>query len=146
MFVTSKRTLKVVAAFVWIVGGIVLVLKGISLLAEANDLQTGSYWPPLAVAAGLLFGGLKAKYIFNKACRKNLQRIDALDRPGIWEFFRPWFFFFLVLMILTGATLSRMAHGNYPFLIAVAVLDFSIATALLASSRIFWRQRALASS
>jgi uncharacterized membrane protein len=140
MVVASKRILKVLAAIVWIVGGVVLTLKGASLLAEANDLQAGRHWPQLAVAAGLLIGGLKAKYLFNKRCRKNLARIDALDRPRVWEFFRPWFFLFLTLMILTGATLSRMAHGNYPALIAVAILDFSIATALLVSSRVFWKQ------
>jgi len=42
-------------------------------------------------------------------------------------------------MILTGATLSRMAHGNYPFLIGVAIVDFSISVALLGSSYVFWR-------
>lgn len=138
--VTSKRTLKILAAIVWIVGGIVLLVKGFSLLAEANELRAGRYWPPLAVAAGLLIGGLKARYLFGKACHKNLARIDALDRPMIWEFYRPWFFLFLATMILVGASLSRLAHGNYPFLIAVAALDFSLATALLVSSRVFWNQ------
>jgi len=43
-------------------------------------------------------------------------------------------------MIVLGATLSRLAHNNFPFLISVAVLDISIATALLLSSHLFWKQ------
>jgi len=41
-------------------------------------------------------------------------------------------------MILLGATLSRIAQGNYISLISVAALDISIGTALLLSSKEFW--------
>jgi hypothetical protein len=47
-------------------------------------------------------------------------------------------------MITTGATLSRLAHENYYFLIGVAILDFSIAIALLWSGYAFWKQKAFA--
>jgi len=45
-----------------------------------------------------------------------------------------------MLMILIGAALSHFAHGNYPFLIAIAVLDLTIAIALLGSSYVYWKQ------
>jgi hypothetical protein len=45
---------------------------------------------------------------------------------------------------MTGATLSRLAHDNYYFLIGVAILDFSIAIALLSSSYVFWKLKAFA--
>jgi hypothetical protein len=45
-------------------------------------------------------------------------------------------------MIMIGSTLSRMAHGNYPFLIAMVILDFSLATALFGSGTVFWQQQA----
>ena len=48
---------------------------------------------------------------------------------------------FLIAMIILGTTLSRMSHGNYPFLIGMVILDFSLATALLGSSYVFWQQR-----
>jgi len=41
-------------------------------------------------------------------------------------------------MIATGATLSRLAHGNFAALLSVAALDIALATALLSSSVIFW--------
>jgi len=139
----SGRSLGVLAAVVWYIGGAVLLLKGGSLLVEANALKPEDAWQWLGAAGGLLLGGLKAKYLFNRICQKNLDRIAALDRPRIWQCFRPGFFVFLAAMIVLGAALSRLAHGNYPFLIGVATLDLSIAAALLGSSRTFWKQKAI---
>jgi hypothetical protein len=144
MITTSARNLKILAALVWYMGSIVLLFKGGSLLVEADALKPDQSWPWLAITAGLFFGGLKAKYIFSKSCEKNLDRINALKQPKIWQFFRPGFFALLTIMILTGATLSRMAHNNYPFLIGVAILDISIAIALLGSSLVFWKHKAFA--
>ena len=99
-------------------------------------------WPWLAVALALTLGGLKAKFLFSKSCEKNLARIAALHQPKIWQFFKPRFFLFLATMILTGTALSRLAHGHYPLLVGVAILDLSVATALLGSSYVFWREKA----
>jgi hypothetical protein len=44
-------------------------------------------------------------------------------------------------MILLGATLSNLAAGSYPALIAVATLDISIGTALLGSAAVFRTHR-----
>jgi len=141
MINVSARTLKALAALTWYTGGIVLVLKARSLLGEAEHIEPGRIWPWIAAISGVTIGILKARFIFRKSCRKNLKRIDALEKRRIWLFFRPWFFFLLFLMILTGATLSRAAHGNYILLIAVAILDFSIGVALLGSSYVFWKDR-----
>ena len=146
MLVVSTRSLKILAALVWYVGGIVLLLKGGSLLVEADALKPEEDWPWLATVAGLFLGGLKAKYLFSETCRKSLDRIAALERPKLWQFFRPGFFVMLTLMILAGATLSRLAHNNYPFLIGVGTLDLSLATALLGSSYIFWKHKAFGST
>jgi hypothetical protein len=139
MFVVSTRSLKILAAIVWYGGGIVLLLKSGSLFTEANGLKPGQGWPWLAVVAGMFLGYLKARYLFSKSCRRNLDRITALDRPRIWQFFRPGFFVALTVMIFVGATLSRLAHNHYSFLIGVAMLDLSIGIALLGSSHVFWR-------
>jgi len=139
--IVSRRTLYILAAFVWHVGGIVLLLKGASLIMEANALRPEQNWPVLFVFVGLLFGLLKARYLFSKSCRKNLARIDALEQPYLWQFFRPGFFLALALMILAGATMSRLAAGHYRSLIGVGALDLSLAIALLGSGLIFWRQR-----
>ena len=116
-----------------------MVLKGAELLYAAERLRSGEAWPWLAVAVGLFLGGLKAKFIFHKFCRMNLARIEALAHPRAWQFFRPQFFILLFLMILVGGVLSQLARNNYPALIGVAMLDFSIAAALLGSSFPYWR-------
>jgi uncharacterized membrane protein len=142
MLTVSARTLHILAALVWYAGGIVLLLKGGSLLVEAEVLEPERIWPWLASILALFLGGLKARFIFGKSINKNLARIAALDRPRVWQFFSPGFFVALAVMIAAGTSLSRLAHGNYPFLIAVAVLDLSIAVALLGSSVVYWQQRA----
>lgn len=137
MFAVSKRTLKIVSAFVWLSGAIVLLVKGGSLFTQAIALKPGETASWLAVAAGLFIGGIKARYLFAGFCRKNLDRIADLDEPRLWQAFRPGFYVFLTAMILLGATLSRLAIGNYTALIALVILDISIAIALLGSSRVF---------
>jgi uncharacterized membrane protein len=141
MLTVSNRTLNFLAAAVWYIGGMVLLIKSSSLLAEAHELRPQQAWTWISIVAGLTIGGLKSKYLFVKSCRKNLFRIAALNNPQIWQFFRPGFFLALAAMITLGATLSNMAHHNYPFLCAVAALDLTIATALLGSSYIFWQER-----
>jgi hypothetical protein len=145
MFTVSARTLNLLSALVWYGGGIAMLLKGRSLLAEAEALNPGLPWPWLAAVVSLLLGGLQAKFLFARSCKKNLDRIAALDRPRVWQFFRPGFFVLLAIMIAAGATLSRMAHSNYAFLIGVAMLDLIIAVSLLGSSVVFWQEKAFAS-
>jgi hypothetical protein len=138
MFDVSHRTLKIFAAIFWYTGGIVLLLKGADLLIKATELKPAAIWPWAAAIIALLLGVLKVKFIFSGSCRRNLERIAALQQPKFWQFFRPEFFAALALMILTGAVLSRFAHTNYSWLIGVATLDLAIATALLGSSYLFW--------
>ena len=138
---TSTGTLKILAALFWYSGGVVLLIKGYRLLAEAETIHPGLYWKWVALVSGGLIGSLKMKLIFIRSCRRNLERINNLREPKVWQFFRPGFFVFLILMIALGATLSRQAHSNYPFLLGVAALDLSIAVALLGSSIVFWKQR-----
>ena len=137
MLAVSKSTLRIIAGIVWFSGAIVLLLKGASLFAQALALKPGEPWSWLAVAAALLIGGAKARYLFGGFCRKNLDRIADLDDPQLWQAFRPGFYVFLITMILLGATLSWLAIGIYPALMALVILDISIAIALLGSIRVF---------
>jgi len=142
MFTVSARTLNILAALVWYIGGIRLLQKGVELLIEAESIDPGLAWPWVAGFVGLALGGLKAKYLFTNSIKKNLIRIDGLSEPKIWQFFSPFFFAALTIMILAGVTFSRMAHNNYTLLIVVAILDIGIAVALLGSSYVYWTQKA----
>ena len=107
-------------------------------MREAIVLRPEEKWPLYAAFIGIIIGVIKATYLFNKSCNNNLERIDNLTDPYLWMFFRPRFFIFLSLMVATGATLSRLSHGNYPWLIGVGIIDLSVGVALLVSSRVFW--------
>jgi len=52
----SHRHLRVLAALAWLSGGVVLLLKGTSLLLEALSQQPGNLLPWLAGGAGILIG------------------------------------------------------------------------------------------
>ncbi len=140
MLATSPHTLKLLAALLWYSGAAILAIKGSSLLLAADELQPGRHWIWLTVVLGLCIGWLKVIFIFRRACQKNLVRILLLSEPKIWQFYRPGFLLFLAAMIILGSTLSRMAEGHYPSLVAMAILDFSLATALFGSSTLFWKQ------
>ncbi len=140
MFDTSARTLKTLAGIIWYGGGLVLLIKSWTLLAEAFARRPDSVGPWGVVLAGIVFGALKARYLFSGLCRKNLLRIESLKQPKIWQFFRGRFFFFLMIMIVLGISLSRWAQHGYVFLLCVAALDFSIGVALMGSGYMFWKR------
>jgi hypothetical protein len=116
-------------------------VKGWWLAFELDAV--GSMWAWAAPLLGLAIGVPKVIYMYNRFCRRNLRRIAALERPRIWQFFRPGFFVFLAAMIALGATLSRLALDSFSMLVFVVALDFSLATGLLGSMPQFFRQKAV---
>jgi len=140
MFNASPHTLKLLAALIWYIGAIVLYIKSTSLLFRAEMINPGQHWIWLAVLSGLVIGGIKAKYLFKRLCFKNLTRINTLQQAKLWHFYRLRFFIFMFSMIFLGSFLSRLAQDNYAMLIIMAIVELSVATALLGSSNCFWRE------
>lgn len=134
----SRATLKILAAATWYIGGGVLLYKGAGYLVAAASV--GPVVPPvLAGVAGAAVGLMRGRTMFLRACRRNLQRIAALDDPRVWQFFRPGFFAALAVMIAAGAVLAWLAGTGYWGQVIVGGLELVIATALLTSSIAFWR-------
>ncbi len=140
MLSVSHRTLKILAAILWYIGVYMLLTKGWELAKTAQDLEPAKLGQSISWIAGIIVGIIKTRFIFIRSCKKNMARIDALDSPKLWQFYRYQFFIALVMMILLGSFLSRASQGNYVFLVSVATLDISIGSALLFSSLIFWKQ------
>ena len=141
MINASPKTLILLSAIIWIGGGFQLLYKGVLLIKKALVIDPNTTMIYVIVIVGVLIGLVKNKFIMSKFCVKNIKRINNLANPKIHQFYEPKFFFFLTLMILTGFTLSRLAEGNYSFLLAVATLDFALTTALLTSSRIYFKSK-----
>ncbi len=129
------------AACVWCSGGFVLLYKAYSMAVQARQLTQDTTEILLVLIAGFVIGILKVRFIFNHFCTRNLTRIESLSQPKIWQCFRPGFLLFLALMILFGKVMTAMAEGNYLFLLGMAILDMSLAVALLGSSLVFWNNR-----
>ena len=127
-------------SMVWYIGAVVLYIKSISLLFRAETINPEQDWIWLAVLSGFVIGGIKAKYLFKPLCCKNLTRINSLQQAQLWQFYRVHFFVFLFSMISLGGFLSRLAQDNYQMLITLAIIELSIATALLGSSNCFWKE------
>lgn len=137
---STRKKMKGLAALVWYIGGFILLLKGASLLEEACLMKPAQYWHWVGITVGIGIGMLKSVFIFQRSIHRNLDRIDSLEDPQLWQFFSPKFFFALALMITAGVVLSRMAHGNYPMLVFVGGLDLSLSIALIGSSIIYWKR------
>ena len=142
----TQRTLLIVAAFVWYAGGIALLFKGGALIKSAHLMDPQSIWAYTSGLAGIILGLVKGKFLFSKACSKNVKRIRGLENPRIWQCFRPGMLLFLAIIIPTGAWMSRAAAGNYTFLCIVGALDLSISFALLSSSIVMWQLKAFSTS
>lgn len=140
------RMLNILAALVWCLGGVILLIKGGKLLAGSASLFPSPVWPWVVAITGLLLGAVKGKLLFSRRCKKNLTRISSLRNPRIWQFFSPGFFVLLLFMIAAGMALSRLAYTSFPVLVGVVVLDLAVGAALLVSSRVFWKQKAFMKS
>ena len=135
---SSKRTLVILAAVVWYIGGIMLFRSGLELVIQARELKGGTLWPVTFIIPGIVLGIIQAHFIFRHSCRKNIQRINQLEDPRLWQFFRPGFFLALVIMITSGILLDQFAQGHYFFMLTVAAVDFALTISLLGSSYVFW--------
>jgi hypothetical protein len=134
-----KKILKLLAMVVWYIGFVALSLKSYKLFVEAYSINNNLSYLTSFLLLGFLLSLLKTKYIFIKSCQKNLLRIDSLESPKIWQFYRLGFFIFLMIVISLGAFLSHIASGNYFFLASVGIIDMALALALLFSSFEFYK-------
>ena len=140
IFDTSPHTLKMLAALVWYSGFLVLFLKSTRLFLQADKLNHDQRVIWLAILMGFLIGVIKAKYLYQKLCLRNLKRINSIKQPRIWHFYRIQFFIFLASMIVLGLWLSKWTQDNSVMLIILAMIELSIATALLGSCHCFWKK------
>ena len=137
--ITSNTLIKL-AALVWYIGVVVLLTKSGFLFLEAQKNGADQLFILMAVLSGIVIGKIKAKYLFYNIGKKNIDRINLLTNPKLWQFYRKRFFAFLFLMIALGQYLSGVAYGENMALIALAVLELSVGSALFLSSHCFWKK------
>ena len=135
--ITTTGTLVKLAALVWYSGGVILLFKSTGMVREAKLLGASPDLILLAALTGVILGWIKSTCLFERACKKNIDRILALASPKIWQFYRIRFFFFLCAMILFGSWAYAGARNQVHLLLGLAGLELSVSTALLISGRCF---------
>lgn len=136
----TQRSLIIVAAIIWYVGGMILLLKGGTLIKQAYVIDADSTWPVVAAILGIGAGLFKGRTLFSRTCKKNIERIETIANPIVWQCFRPRMIVFLAIMVSGGAWLSSISAGNYTLLCLIGALDLSISLALLTSGLVFWKR------
>ena len=134
-----KKILKILALVVWYIGFMALSVKSYKLFVEAYSLNDNFTYLLFFLLIGFLLSIIKTRYIFIQSCQKNIQRIELLKNPKIWQFYKIRFFLFLITVISLGKFLSYKASGNYYFLVSVGTLDMALALALFFSGFEFFR-------
>lgn len=136
---TARHTLlKWLSAAVWYVGAGMLLWKGADrLLLAAGDLES-LRWPVTVGLISMGLGVIQGRTLFRRSCVRNLRRIEALESPRPWQFFRPAFFVALSAMIGGAVVLSMLAERGPIAALAVAGVDWLIGFSLLTSSFTFW--------
>lgn len=137
MLNATKTTLFRLAALIWFTGVVVLLVKSVTIIREAIEVGVPVPVAVSALAAGVIIGMVKAKYLFIRICKKNIERIQALESPKIWQAYRTRFYFFLILMITFGKYAYHFSNSSAFWLTALAILELSISTALFISGNCF---------
>jgi len=137
----SHKLLLSIAALIWFTGGLFLLFKGYDLIAGAYTVRQNIPAPAAFLLAGLLLGIIKAVFIFNKSSIENIERIRKLDRPEVWQFYKPGLQVFLIIIIPSGIMLSKFSSGTFYPALSVGAVDISIGTALIISGFQYFKKR-----
>lgn len=138
----SVRVQLVAAAVVWLVGASILLVRGIAFLHDR--------WIPLIIAAAILIGMAKERYILNNYARKAVIRIHQRGTAFLLGMFSLKSWIFILVMMGGGIALRHSVLADPSDTIrwgrdALAVLYVAVGTGLLMADRIYW-QAAVAKS
>jgi len=124
----SRRIHLFLAAGLWTVIGMILLVRGIILLKSGAGL-----W---LIVAGIVLGSIKSRFVLDRVARRGVGRImQFADNTCIGAVY-SWKTWLLVIgMMIMGITLRRLAVAPN----AVGTVCVAIGWALILSSRHAWQ-------
>ena len=123
----THRTWIYISGLIWAVVGFALLYKGLGILSRAVSPETASWW----IAAGLLVGFIKGRFVFAKTVQRMSSRIASLPLPiRIRDVYSKGYWILLGSMMLLGFAL-RFVPLEWRGFIDVAVGSALINGALL---------------
>lgn len=129
----SERTQMLAAAFMWLIGASILLVRGVGYLQ-------GRYWHSWALAIGLALGVLKSQVLLDRVARKAVERIRTRGRAHFFGFFSARSWMLIAVMMGGGMLLRRIVV--HPDLIGAGIMGaiyIGVGTALALADRVFWR-------
>jgi hypothetical protein len=123
------------AALLWGIGAAILLVRGVFFLHDR--------WGAVIVAAAVLIGIAKERYILNNYARKAVKRIHARGRAFYLGFFSIKSWIFIAVMMGGGIALRSSVLASPTDVIpwgrdALAVLYVAVGTGLGYADRIYW--------
>ena len=123
------------AALLWGIGAAILLVRGVLFLHDR--------WGAVLIAAALLIGIAKERYILNNYARKAVKRIHARGRAFYLGFFSVKSWIFIAVMMGGGIALRHSVLASTSDVIpwgrdALAVLYVAVGTGLAYADRIYW--------
>lgn len=130
--ISKVSTRLLLAALFWNIAAAMLAAKGLNTLLTSTSFAIILLIVLLALAMGLL----KSRFILDSTAQKAAMRIRTIKDGCAFGFFslKSW------AMILTMIGLGRLLCLLHIHPKAIGLIYLTIATALLVSSRIFWRE------
>lgn len=120
------------AAAIWLLGAIACGQLSSQLLSAAAVAvnKTSLY---IALSVSVIVGLLLGATIFRRLAMSNIDRIDALNAPRIWEAYRLRFYVLLVLFDGGSVLLTEYLAKSATSRLAVGSVDLAICVALSVS-------------
>jgi len=156
MFKLSHSMLVFLSGLVWMIVGLWLLPLGLNLLL--SDTQTGlivdsSRYPLigalapyfggweqaalLLVAAGLLIGFFKGRYVLGKSAKRGIERIQSFPNPAsLSKIYSPKYYILLGTMIGLGISIKLLGLAND----IRGFIDVAIGAALINGAVIYFRE------
>jgi len=136
----NKNHLYNLAGAIWGLVGLFLLVRGLDMSLLAIDSQGSSRQAVIiSLAAALLIGGVKGKFVLTKTARRNKDRIDRIPPPvKAHHVYAKPFYLFIVVMMGVGFMLRTWNEylGGY---VVVAAIYCGIGIALMVSSLVYWK-------
>lgn len=128
----NTQALKGLAFTIWLIGGLVLSVRGVQFLTDSSAMGNMALLIGLAIAA-LVIGFGKGKFVLSKTSTKNIERIDQFTEPKkpiqVYSV-RSWIMICLMVGIsiaLTVFNVDNIVRGPINLGIGVALIISSLA-------------------
>ena len=129
VFKFPSSTLQFCAALVWTLAGAKLLYRGINIVLNVNF----AWW---IICLTLCVGVLKSRFILDKVCRQNVERLKTYsEKASLLHIFplRTWLI--IGAMIIFGRLLRMCPHGGE----WSGLFSLAVGSGLLFAGRISWK-------